>query len=134
MAYPEGSPWAELYALGYRQVVCLTHDEELYEPSPLEVLHAVALEDLLGGSVPSQPEAEEAKIRAAVAEVCAAIRRGEGVVVHCHGGIGRTGTVLACALVELGADADEALERVRVARGGGLESPWQEQVVRSQRP
>jgi protein-tyrosine phosphatase len=33
--------------------------------------------------------------------------------VHCWGGIGRTGTVVACHLIEQGHSADEALEMVQ---------------------
>ena len=55
----------------------------------------------------------------------------EGAVVHCLGGTGRTGTVLACALQRLGWSADEAIAAVRAHRPRWPESPWQEEVVRS---
>jgi len=38
------------------------------------------------------------------------------VAVACMGGVGRTGTVAACALVEVGFAADEAITRVREIR------------------
>ncbi len=41
-------------------------------------------------------------------------------MVHCHGGTGRTGTVLGCVLRELGVQAAEVidfLDRVHKARG-----------------
>jgi hypothetical protein len=38
--------------------------------------------------------------------------------VHCWGGIGRTGTVVGCWLVEQGLTGDEAIERIRVLRRG----------------
>jgi hypothetical protein len=39
----------------------------------------------------------------------AAIQEGETVYVHCWGGVGRTGTVIGCLLVELDADPDDVL-------------------------
>ena len=60
-----------------------------------------------------------------------AVERGTGVVVHCVGGTGRTGTVVACALRLLGRSADEAVATVQAHRPKWPESPWQEQLVRS---
>lgn len=63
-----------------------------------------------------------------MAEILAAIRaemdEGRAVYVHCWGGIGRTGTVAACWLIEQGLSADEALARVQVLRWGRHEQ-WQ---------
>lgn len=53
------------------------------------------------------------------------------VVIHCMGGLGRSGTVGACSLMRLGASADEALARVRAARGPRcVETRVQEDFVR----
>ncbi|HXW08581.1 MAG TPA: hypothetical protein VD833_25345 [Vicinamibacterales bacterium] len=46
------------------------------------------------------------------------------VYVHCWGGIGRTGTVAACWLIEQGLSAKEALVRVQTLRWGEP-SEWQ---------
>jgi protein-tyrosine phosphatase len=45
-----------------------------------------------------------------------AARVGGDVVVACMGGVGRTGTVAACALVRAGRPADEAIEVIRALR------------------
>ena len=37
---------------------------------------------------------------------------GHNVYLHCWGGIGRTGTVVGCYLIELGMSADQALEHI----------------------
>jgi hypothetical protein len=41
-----------------------------------------------------------------------ALSRGRIVYVHCYGGVGRTGTVIACHLVRQGATADSALASI----------------------
>lgn len=56
---------------------------------------------------------------------------GESVLVHCRGGLGRTGTIAARLLIELGEDAQQALHRVRVARVGTVETEEQEEYVLS---
>jgi atypical dual specificity phosphatase len=48
-------------------------------------------------------------LRAALDAIDNALAAGEGVYLHCRAGIGRTGTVAACWLIEQGLDADEAL-------------------------
>ncbi len=59
-----------------------------------------------------------------------ALADGKTVVVHCRGGLGRSGLVAACCLVECGVEADRAIREVRKARPGAIETPEQEQFVR----
>ncbi len=135
MAQPTSStPWTALYDLGVRHVACLTNDAPMYDPSPLSVLSAVELQDLYGGIDPARPRDEEERVRLAVSAIVGALRRGEGVVVHCAGGTGRTGTVIGAALVSLGvspADAIAHLQDANRRRGRSWpESPWQEDLLR----
>ena len=53
---------------------------------------------------------------------------GQALVVHCRGGLGRTGLIAARLLIELGESPPTALRRVRAARPGAVETPEQEHV------
>ena len=55
---------------------------------------------------------------------------GENILIHCRGGIGRSGMVAARLLCESGVDAEEAIVRVRAARPGAIETWEQEQWAR----
>ena len=77
--------------------------------------------------VPADPEA----FRISLDDALAGIRRGERVVVACRGGLGRTGTAVACLLVDGGLPPDEAIARVRAVRPGTVERPSQEAFVRA---
>jgi protein-tyrosine phosphatase len=67
-----------------------------------------------------------------ILEAIEAARKGGNVAVACMGGIGRTGTVAACALVARGHDPDEAIAIVRRVRDpGAVEPPAQEAFVRA---
>jgi ADP-ribosylglycohydrolase len=54
---------------------------------------------------------------------------GLGVVIHCMGGLGRTGTALARLLVERGEEPGRAVARVRAARPGAIETEGQMRQV-----
>lgn len=56
---------------------------------------------------------------------------GHGVLVHCRGGLGRSGLVAAGLLIELGEAPARALARVRALRPGAVETAEQERYVLS---
>ena len=59
------------------------------------------------------------------------LRAGRNVVLHCRGGLGRSGTIVARLLVEMGWDANEAINAVRAQRRGAIETSAQEAHVRN---
>jgi atypical dual specificity phosphatase len=64
-----------------------------------------------------------------VSTINKAQEKGFGVVVHCGGGLGRTGVVLACYFVDRGLGAQNAIARVRRLRPGSIETPEQAEAV-----
>ncbi len=57
------------------------------------------------------------------------LRRGERIALHCWAGLGRTGTVAARLLVELGTPPQTAIRQVRAARPGAIQTEAQERHV-----
>lgn len=54
---------------------------------------------------------------------------GGRIVIHCRGGLGRTGTVAARLLVEFEVEPGEAIQLVRKARVGAIQTSSQEDYV-----
>jgi hypothetical protein len=133
MCFPRPDfPWQILHDAGFRHVVVLEPGD--YDPSPLSIVFSDYLEDLSGGGQPEDADAEEDLVNQATEVTLAALERGEGVVVHCQGGRGRTGTVLGCVLARLGYPPNEIfrfLDDLHKSRGrpGWPESPWQSELV-----
>lgn len=78
-------------------------------------------------------EAFEAGWRMTGPGILVSLRRGERIVVHCRGGLGRSGLVAARMLVELGVEPRDAINRVRAVRRGAIETRAQETYVLSLR-
>jgi len=79
-----------------------------------------------GAVPPSMPA-----LVALVERIGAACRAGSTVVLHCRGGLGRTGLVAACCGVALvDATAADAIAAVRRARPGAIETEGQAAWVR----
>jgi protein-tyrosine phosphatase len=76
-------------------------------------------------SVPASMEATQFLVASIVNELSV----GRVVVIHCKGGLGRTGLVAACVLVRLGAPAAGAVAAVRSVREGTIETLRQERFV-----
>ena len=64
-------------------------------------------------------------------ELAERVKEGETVTVYCRGGLGRSGMMAALVLTLLGEGADHAIEVVRAARQGAVQTPEQEAFVRT---
>jgi ADP-ribosyl-[dinitrogen reductase] hydrolase len=83
----------------------------------------------------STPSAEfEAKWPAHSESLRTLLDKGQNVLVHCRGGLGRAGMVSARLLVESGVEPGVAIARVRAARPGAIETPEQEVWVKTGPP
>jgi len=101
---------------GVRVFLDLTHAHELapYEPHLRQLASERGLDvtykrmPIRDVDVPRSPD----EMRAILDELRACTRAGQPVYVHCWGGVGRTGTVIGCWLVEQGASGEEALSKL----------------------
>lgn len=117
---------------GARALVTLLERDEMAKIGLLDLLERArraGLESLWlpvpDGAPP--PDLEEAA--RLVAGILERLASGRTVIVHCHAGIGRSGVVVACALVAAGLAPDRALEAVRAARAGAATALGQEEFV-----
>lgn len=137
MEYPSpNTPWERLRMLGFRYVINLETTQPRYDPKPLHVLKAIQLEDLIHGGDPLDSAREERLISETVNLIIEKRKPDSGIIVHCIGGRGRTGTVVGCYLRAIGIPTEQIiadLDRLHKARGksGWPEAPWQEQIVHS---
>lgn len=70
-----------------------------------------------------------AQVEQGIAAITEAVAAGERIAVHCGGGLGRTGTLLACYLVHQGWGAETAIAQVREVRPGSVETRRQVEAV-----
>jgi ADP-ribosyl-[dinitrogen reductase] hydrolase len=75
----------------------------------------------------------EAAWPAVSARLHALLGQGRNVLIHCMGGLGRSGMIAARLLVELGEEPRAAIKRVRSVRSGAIETAAQEAYVLAQR-
>jgi len=68
-------------------------------------------------------------VRKVISFITSSLELERPVVVHCTAGLGRTGTILACWLVNQGEAPDTAIQRVRAMRPGSIETWEQEQRI-----
>jgi protein-tyrosine phosphatase len=125
---------ASLLRAGVRRLVLLVDDEELSRWGDASIVSRAAAMGLEVDRHPvtdGAPPDSAARMDAILASIAGARASGD-VAVACMGGVGRTGTVVACALVAAGWSADTAIARVRELRHpNAVETPSQERFVRT---
>jgi len=121
---------------GIVRLILLVVDGELARWSDPDIVRRAADHGIAVHRHPmpdGHPPASAAAMDAILADVVEG-RSTADVAVACMGGVGRTGTVAACALLAAGWEPEAAIERVRRARHPeAVETPEQEAFVRSYR-
>ena len=109
---------------GVHLVICLSENpprRDWVNDAGLFSMH-IPIEDMHAPS-PSQ-------IDLCIASIDKANKNDFGVSIHCGAGLGRTGTIIACWLVQQdGMTAPEAIARIRRLRPGSVETPEQAEAV-----
>ncbi len=123
---------ARLRALGVEVLVLLVEDRELREARVSDLVAVIAAQGIAmlrhpvpDGDVP----ADAAAYRATLGQVAGRLRAGTTVAVACRGGLGRTGTAVACLLVDAGLTPEAAIALTRRSRRGTIETAAQAAFV-----
>lgn len=116
---------------GVDALVSLVEEEELTMlgiPSLVDRAEARGIA-VLRLPIPDGGIAERSAAQQVVQAAVSLARSGRHVVFHCRGGLGRAGTLAACAIVQLGGTPDDAIAAVRRARRGAIDNGRQERFV-----
>jgi protein-tyrosine phosphatase/nicotinamidase-related amidase len=129
-----GADLASMVADGASDLICLLTREEMEWAGVTDLADRAAGHGLSFRHVPilDQGVPTMETMRDLVGAIEASLDDGGRVVLHCMGGLGRSGTVGACVLRSAGLDADAAIGAIRDARGPrAVETRAQEAFVRS---
>lgn len=125
---------AALRELAIARVLLLVTDDELRRWGDPDIVERAARRGIEVARAP-MPDGEPPASASELATILGWLRdaRATGdVAVACLGGVGRTGTVVACALVEAGWSTDDAIAEVRrVRHPTAVETAAQEAFVRA---
>lgn len=126
-----GDDLAVVTSEGFQRVGVLLEDDELTRIAP-DLLDAYAENAIAVHRFPIPDfhvPVDAPAYRVFVDELASHLGRGEKVLVHCKGGLGRAGLTAACLLTLDGRAADQAIREVRAVRPGAIENRDQERFA-----
>ncbi|MEH2498613.1 protein-tyrosine phosphatase [Bradyrhizobium sp. AZCC 1678] len=124
-ARPRADDWLETEigewkASGLNMVVSLLERDEVSElglQREAELCRSSGIE-FLSFPIPDRGVAENgADVLQIASSIASGIANGRSVAIHCRAGIGRSSMIAACALICSGIEANDALARIKAARG-----------------
>lgn len=142
-ARPRGGDWlkedvANWKRAGVGAVLSLLTPEEQTELELQNEEREVQEQGLRFSSFPIpdlQVPRSEAKLVEALKNVSTSLTAGRNVLIHCRQGIGRTGMIASCLLIQSGMSPGAAVELVSAARGMAVpETPEQREWIERYAP
>lgn len=116
-------PEAALERVGASTIVCLVERREIVDryPDYAAWLDAQPLTRAVEFPIPDlhMPSPNAPVTEAFIADLLDRLERGDGLIIHCAAGIGRSGTTAVALLIRLGMSLDIALAHVRRHRPMG---------------
>jgi atypical dual specificity phosphatase len=117
----------DLYQEGFRTIISLLDENEqapYYEIVEIEARgfkrYSIPLQDFTAPGL--------AEFQKFMDIVINSLKKGK-VLVHCQGGIGRTGTMGAAYWIKKGLSTNEAIKKIRKSMPGAIEMPEQEESL-----
>lgn len=119
-----GNPYEKIRILvdaGIHNFIDLTRAEEFNGTSYLQFLQRHPQHDSLryfNFPIDDFGTPTQQQMREIISTIDQILKEGGSLYLHCYGGIGRTGTVVGCYLVEQGMTGNQALTRIMLFREG----------------
>jgi atypical dual specificity phosphatase len=124
---PTNRELEDLYGEGFRTIISLLDEKE---QTPYYEIVGIEAKGFKRYSVPLQDFTAPvlADFKTFVDIVIDSLKKGK-VLVHCQGGIGRTGTMAAAYWMKKGLSANEAIKKIRNSMPRAIEMPEQEESL-----
>jgi len=124
---PTNRELEDLYQEGFRTIISLLDENE---QTPYYEIVGIEAKGFKRYSIPIQDFTAPVltDFKKFVDIVTESLKKGK-VLVHCHGGIGRTGTMAAAYWIKKGLSANEAIKKIRNSMPGAIEMPEQEESL-----